>query len=109
MATQKVSDKNTNATVYVGLGKDFDNLIVQKSRPLLDIVRLGLELEELKLFDTFLARINSENPNISTVVFEKWNVIMTCSPEAKKYISINEHIWQFAQRHRFGGFCDTAS
>jgi len=132
--------RKTALTAYVGLGKDFEKLKVQKARPLLDIVRLGLELEELKLFDTFLGRINSYNDNICTVTFTKseleklfgvkrirpeklekylynlmqpvrikddnkillinlfstamiekddsgvWNITMTCSYEARKYI-----------------------
>lgn len=56
---------------YLGLGNDWQNLMVQKSRAFLDIVRMGLSLEEQKLFDVYLARINSDNPDICTVVISK--------------------------------------
>ena len=56
--------------ILVGLG-DTKRLVVQKSRPLLDVVRIGMSIEELKLLDTYLARINSHKPENTTVVFQK--------------------------------------
>lgn len=62
--------KDEKDYVLVGLG-DTKRLVVQKSRPLLDIVRIGMSIEELKLLDTYLARINSHEPENTTVVFQK--------------------------------------
>ena len=61
---------------YVGLGSDWEKLKVQKSKPLLDVIRLGLSLEELKILDIFLGRINTAKPDICTVVFSKKDLEM---------------------------------
>lgn len=55
---------------YVGLG-DENKLIVQRSRPLLDIIKQNLSIEEAKITDVFLARINAYNTGLNTVIFEK--------------------------------------
>ena len=48
-----------------------DKLIVQKSRPLFSLWRSDLTLAEFKIIDTYLARINSNNPETKLVVFDK--------------------------------------
>lgn len=57
-------------SVITNLGNT-KKLVVQKSRPLLDIVRMDLPIESLKLLDTYLAKIDSSNPECRTVVFKK--------------------------------------
>ena len=64
---RKIED---SITTYTGLG-NLDKLFVQKAKPFLNVIRMGLSLEELKIFDTFLARINSYDPEICTVIIEK--------------------------------------
>ncbi|MFR7763384.1 MAG: replication initiation protein [Eubacterium sp.] len=61
-------NKNTNNLIN-NLGRDTDKLIVQKSRPLLHVKQFTLN--ELKILDVYLSRINSKNPECRTVVFEK--------------------------------------
>ena len=51
--------------------KQKDKLVVQKSRPLFSLWRSDLSLAEFKILDTYLARINSNNPETKLVVFEK--------------------------------------
>ena len=53
------------------LGKDTDKLIVQKSKPLFALWRSELTLAEFKILDTYLARIDSHNPDKRAVMFEK--------------------------------------
>ena len=53
-----------------GLGEK-DSLVVQKSTPLLSLWRSDLTLAEFKILDTYLARINSHNPEEREVCFEK--------------------------------------
>lgn len=48
-----------------------DSNIVQKSRPLLSLWESGFTLDEFKMLDIYLSRINSRNPEQRTVVFEK--------------------------------------
>lgn len=48
-----------------------DKLTVQKSMPLFSLWRSNLTLAEFKILDTYLARIDSHNPEKRTVVFEK--------------------------------------
>lgn len=56
------------------LGKDNDNLEVQKSRPLFALWRSNLSLAEFKILDTYLSRIDSHNPERRTVIFEKGEI-----------------------------------
>lgn len=53
------------------LGIDTDKLMVQKSKPLFALWRSKLTLAEFKILDTYLARIDSHNPDKRVVVFEK--------------------------------------
>lgn len=53
------------------LGTDIDKLVVQKSKPLFALWRSDLTLAEFKILDTYLARIDSHNPDKRTVVFSK--------------------------------------
>lgn len=53
------------------LGKDTDNLTVQKSLPLFALWRSDLTLAEFKILDTYLSRIDSHKPEKRAVTFEK--------------------------------------
>lgn len=53
------------------LGRDIDKLTVQKSRPLFALWRSDLTLSEFKILDTYLARIDSHNPEKRMVTFSK--------------------------------------
>ena len=55
----------------IGLGNNEDKLVVLKSIPLFSLWRSELTLSEFKILDTYLARINSHNPDKRTVRFEK--------------------------------------
>ena len=48
-----------------------DKLTVQKSLPLFALWRSDLTLSEFKILDTYLARIDSKNPDKRAVMFEK--------------------------------------
>ena len=48
-----------------------DTNIVQKSKPLFSLWKSKLTLSEFKILDTYLSRINSNNPESRSVVFEK--------------------------------------
>ena len=61
--------RKTNEPIK-GLGQK-DKLTVQKSTPLLSLWRSELTLAEFKILDTYLARINSHNPEQREVLFEK--------------------------------------
>lgn len=52
------------------LGDEY-KLTVQKSLPLFSLWRSELTLSEFKILDTYLARINSHDPDQRTVIFEK--------------------------------------
>lgn len=53
------------------LGKDTNKLTVQKSLPLFALWRSDLSLSEFKILDTYLARINSHEPEKRKVTFSK--------------------------------------
>lgn len=59
------------ATPIKGVGRNPEDLLVQKSRPLFALWRSDLTLQEFKILDTYLARINSHEPEKRVVVFEK--------------------------------------
>ena len=54
-----------------GTGRRPEELLVQKSRPLFALWRSDLTLQEFKILDTYLARIDSHQPDKRTVIFEK--------------------------------------
>jgi hypothetical protein len=54
-----------------GTGRKPEELLVQKSRPLFALWQSDLTLQEFKILDTYLARIDSHQPDKRTVVFEK--------------------------------------
>ena len=56
---------------YTGIGKDPEKMLIQKSNPLMAITQTGMTLAELKILDTYLARIDSHNPDKRYVQFEK--------------------------------------
>ncbi len=53
------------------LGKNEEQLVVQKSMPLFELWRSSLTLSEFKILDVYLSRINSHNPDKRMVVFGK--------------------------------------
>lgn len=48
-----------------------DTNVVQKSKPLFSLWKSNLTLSEFKILDTYLSRINSNDPESRSVVFEK--------------------------------------
>lgn len=63
--------KKKKSALIEGAGRKPDILLVQKSRPLFALWRSDLTLQEFKILDTYLARIDSHNPEKKVVVFEK--------------------------------------
>ena len=59
---------------YKGAGKEPENLLVQKSNPLLSLSETGLTLAEFKLLDAYLGRINSHDPEKRFIRFEKGEI-----------------------------------
>lgn len=56
---------------YTGIGSRPDNAIVQKSKPLFALTESSLTLPELKILDVFLSRINSHDPEKTSVMFDR--------------------------------------
>lgn len=56
---------------YTGIGSRPDIAIVQKSKPLFALTESNLTLPELKILDVFLSRINSHDPDKTSVMFER--------------------------------------
>lgn len=56
---------------YTGIGSRPENAIVQKSKPLFALTESNLTLPELKILDVFLSRINSHDPEKTSVIFER--------------------------------------
>lgn len=54
-----------------GVGHKPEELLVQKSRPLFALWKSDLTLQEFKILDTYLARIDSHHPEKRGVIFEK--------------------------------------
>lgn len=63
--------KKPKADPINGLGKNDEKLSIQKSRPLFALWSSEITLPEFKILDTYLARINSRNPDQRTVIFER--------------------------------------
>lgn len=63
--------KKKKEQLIEGIGRYPDELLVQKSRPLFALWRSDLTLQEFKIMDSYLARIDSHHPEKRTVVFEK--------------------------------------
>lgn len=59
---------------YEGTGKEPENLLIQKSNPLLSLSETGLTLAEFKILDAYLGRINSHDPEKRFVRFEKGEI-----------------------------------
>ena len=59
---------------YKGGGKEPENLLVQKSNPLLSLSETGLTLAEFKILDAYLGRINSHEPEKRFIRFEKGEI-----------------------------------
>lgn len=55
----------------LGLGRKKNEMVVEKSQPLYSLWKSDLTLSEFKILDTYLARINSKDPDHRTVVFSK--------------------------------------
>lgn len=65
--------KKTTPMVEIldGLPANSEEMLVQKSWPLLALWRSDFTLPELKILDSYLARINSHNSDVRTVMFQK--------------------------------------
>lgn len=59
---------------YEGAGKSPDNLLIQKSNPLLSLSETGLTLAEFKILDAYLGRINSHDPEKRFIRLEKGEI-----------------------------------
>lgn len=59
---------------YDGIGKASDNMVVQKTNPLLSLSESGLTLAEFKILDAYLGRIDSHNPDKRFIRFEKGEI-----------------------------------
>ena len=69
MATKKKTDPAP--AVLDGLPENSEEMLVQKSWPLLALWRSDFTLPELKILDSYLARINSHDRERNTVTFRK--------------------------------------
>lgn len=63
--------KKNEKMEITGAGRNPDNALIQKARPLQSLSQSKLTLAEFKLLDAYLARINSHDPERRTVTLEK--------------------------------------
>lgn len=63
--------KQEKQQAIIGIPKDKNKLLVQKSNPLYSLWKSPLSLPEFKILDTYLSRINSHKPEMRRVIFEK--------------------------------------
>ena len=63
--------KLSNEPDYVGIPKDDDKLVVQKSNPLQSLSETAMSLTEFKILDAYLSRIDSHDEEKRYVRFEK--------------------------------------
>lgn len=63
-----------NAKIITTLGKNENNLEIQKSRPLSVLWQSNLTLSEFKILDMYLGRINSHDEEHRVVVLEKGEI-----------------------------------
>lgn len=56
---------------YIGLPKDYAQLLVQKSHPLQTLSETDMTLSEFKILDAYLSRIDSHNADKRYVRFER--------------------------------------
>ena len=66
----------------LGIGKDPENHMVQKSNPLVSLSETGLTLAEFKILDAYLARIDSHKPDSRFIRLEKG--------EVEKYLGVTQ-------------------
>lgn len=66
--------KNINNSIILGVGSNPKNNLIQKANPLLSLSRSELSLSEFKIFDVYLSRINSHEPEKRTVRLEKGEI-----------------------------------
>ncbi|MCI9258510.1 replication initiation protein [Acutalibacter sp.] len=59
---------------YTGTGIGPENLLVQKTNPLMSLSETGLTLAEFKILDAYLARINSHDPDKRFIRLEKGEI-----------------------------------
>ena len=59
---------------YKGAGRNPDNLLVQKSNPLLTLSETNMTLAELKILDAYLSRIDSHDPEKRFIRLEKGQI-----------------------------------
>ncbi|MCD8373159.1 MAG: replication initiation protein, partial [Clostridia bacterium] len=59
---------------YEGPGQNPENMLVQKTNPLLSLSETGLTLAEFKILDAYLSRINSHDPDKRFVRFGKGEI-----------------------------------
>ena len=59
---------------YEGVGRHPDNLLVQKTNPLLTLSETGMTLAELKILDAYLSRIDSHDPEKRFIRMEKGEI-----------------------------------
>ena len=84
--------KKRTTEPIVGTGKNVEALMVQKSRPLFGLWKSNYTLASFKIMDAYLARINSENPEKRTVVFEKGEIEMLLGVTQIKKIDLDESV-----------------
>ena len=86
-----MSDNASKNTIF-GLGEGLENYVVQKSKPLLEINKSNLSLQEFKLLDLFLARIDSRNPDKNTVTLSKGEIEKTFGVDRIRYAELSKRL-----------------
>lgn len=99
---------------YKGAGKEPDNLLIQKSNPLLSLSETGLTLAEFKILDAYLGRINSHDPEKRFVRLEKGEIEQLLGVSQIKSDDLEKRIDNLFQtvtirdKNKSKGFCKIA-
>ena len=99
---------------YKGAGKEPDNLLIQKSNPLLSLSETGLTLAEFKILDAYLGRINSHDPEKRFVRLEKGEIERLLGVSQIKSDDLEKRIDNLFQtvtirdKNKSKGFCKIA-
>lgn len=94
-----MSDMNEEKNIepIIGIGKNPENNIIQKSRPLISLWRSNLSLNEFKILDIYLSRINSRNPKKRVVILEKGEIEKCLGVDRIRSEQLSKYLFNLGQ------------
>lgn len=82
---------------YVGFDENYEKTLIQKTNPLQTLSQTNLTLLDLKILDTYLARIDSHKPEKRYVRFEKGEIEEILGVEKINKIDLINHLKRLFQ------------